>query len=154
VCDKNEFPVGFCFVAQAIFRIRSGRLESNLLPTCAIEAVTRPKITVKLEALHLLLQTCNLLVGLSQEVIRRFRSQLALILCSDLIGLPKDGFFGCLLGGQLYCRDGPFLCFPLASFCVLIVAPGQRCAVQGHEWVASYCCLSAPVASANHQALG
>src|SRR5262249_18209761 len=55
VVDKDELAVRFRFVAQAVFGIRAGSLECYLLPTLAIEAITRTEIAVELEALHLLL---------------------------------------------------------------------------------------------------
>src|SRR5260370_17446223 len=53
----------------------------------------------------------NLLVCVAEEVIRRLRGKLALILGPDLIGLSEHGFLSGLLGSQLYRRDGALLTF-------------------------------------------
>jgi hypothetical protein len=36
VVDKNEFPVGFGFVSQAVFRAGIGSLEGDLFPALAV----------------------------------------------------------------------------------------------------------------------
>src|SRR5216683_2851303 len=111
VVDENEFSISFCFVAQAIFRIRAGSLKRDLRSALAVEAITRPEIAVELKALRLLVQFLYLLVGLSEEVIGRLRGKLALKLCPYLIGLSEHRFLSCLLGSQLYRGDGALLTF-------------------------------------------
>ena len=70
VVDENEFSVSFCFVAQAIFRIRAGSLKRDLRSALAVEAISRTEIAVELKALCLLVQFLYLLVCLSEEIIR------------------------------------------------------------------------------------
>src|SRR5215472_4592615 len=72
VVYEDKLSVGFCFIAQSIFRVRSRSLEGDLLPTIAIEAIPRTKVAVELETLHLLLQLLNLGVRLAKQVIGRF----------------------------------------------------------------------------------
>src|SRR6185295_6769292 len=46
VVDEDEFSVGFCFVAQAIFRIRAGGLKRDLRSALAVKAISRTEIAV------------------------------------------------------------------------------------------------------------
>src|SRR5215472_10675734 len=72
VVDEDELPVGLRFIAQPIFRVSPGSLESDLLPAVAIEAIPRTKVAVELETLHLLLQLLNLGIRFAKQVIGRF----------------------------------------------------------------------------------
>ena len=119
VVDKDQFPVSFRFISQAVFRISPGSLKSNLLPALAVQTVSRAKISMEFKATQLFVQLFDLYVRLSEEVIRRFRRKLPLKLCPDLIGLSEDSFFSCLLGGQLCRRNRPFLCFFAGLFLFL-----------------------------------
>src|SRR6266404_2019110 len=105
VVDENEFSVSFCFVAQAIFRIRAGSLKRDLRSALAVKAISRTEVAVELKALHLLVKFLYLLVRLSEEVIRRLGGNLALKFCADLIGLPEHGFLSCFLGSLFLFRD-------------------------------------------------
>ena len=102
VVDKDEFPACFGFVSEAVFRPGPRRLKRNLLNTGAILTVARTKVSVELEAADLLLQLRDLLVGLSQKVVCRFRCYCALKVCPDFTGVRQRGLFAHFLGQ--FCR--------------------------------------------------
>src|SRR5262249_18041055 len=56
IVDKNEFSVGLCFVPEAVFRARSGRLKGNLFPTLAVQAVPGAKVSMEFKGVNVFLQ--------------------------------------------------------------------------------------------------
>ena len=95
IVDKDEFPVGFRFIAQAVFRARPGGLEGNLLPTLTVQAVAGAKISVEFKGANLFLQLRDLDVCFSKKVIGRFLGSWPWNLPSDLIGVSDDAFAAC-----------------------------------------------------------
>ena len=73
VVDKDELPIGFCFVAQAVFCVGSRRLERNLLAARAIEPITGSKIAVEFKRPHLLLKFRDRFICFPEQVIGRLR---------------------------------------------------------------------------------
>jgi len=127
VVDKDEFGVSFRLIAEAVFRLRAGRLKRDLLAALTIQSVTGAEITVKFEGPHLLLKFGYPLVRIANEVIGWCISKLSLKLGPNLAGISREHLPGCLLGGQFRCGNGLRLaiCDGLLLFIELLFQGGN-----------------------------
>src|SRR5262249_1296971 len=105
VIDKNEFSVSFRLVTQPIFSACARRLKRDLLPSGTVQAVTRPKVSVKFEAVYLFFQLRNLRIRFPEQVVCWRRWQLALKRIANLIRLSKNRLSS-FLSSQLRSRNG------------------------------------------------
>src|SRR6185295_17110696 len=105
VVDKDELGICFSLISQSVFRIGSGGLKGDLLPTPAVVTVTGTKIPVKFKGFYLFFQLLDLGLGVPQQVVGRSRRKLSL---KCLLALASKGSLFGLLHRKLCCRNSPF----------------------------------------------